>query len=180
MEKPNGKCLCGAIQWWTPDNGGRWVCGVCHPDPTPELHPQPQTEEAIKADEKKIKVEALRKRIAAGNEKLINAFNLIRKIQDSGEFNRQYEAWCASCKKLDELARESRSLGYSGCFFNGEPYEKEKESRCNSWPEGMTCIVCGDSNIFWDVVIEKAPAPDRKRALSSESIKFLQTLGSEI
>jgi hypothetical protein len=176
MKKPNGKCLCGARQWWTLDNGKCWVCGVCHPDPSPELHPQP-----VEEDIEKVKLDTLRKRIAVGNEKLITAFNIIRKIKDTNEFDRQYEVWSESCKKLDELARESRSLGYTGCFFSGEPYEKEKATRCNSWPEGMTCIVCGDSNIFWDVVIEEKKQPDIKHSvLSDESIKFLQMLGSEI
>jgi len=34
---PAGPCgVCGSRAWWWRENGGGWVCGVCHPGPPVE------------------------------------------------------------------------------------------------------------------------------------------------
>lgn len=176
LSKPAGKCLvCQQQDWWTPDGGVRWYCRHCRPDPHPAQHPQPSDFKCSNPE-----VEALRARVAAGNEKLIHAFLQFQKMPDGPEADDFYKAWSAAETKLQALAKELRK-SYVGCLYTGQEYEQEKQRRCNSWPEGMFCLVCGDSDLLWESVIARAPGPRRSKTPAPEEvIEFLKTLGGKI
>ncbi len=181
--KPNGKCyVCNNSHWWTPDGGGRWLCGNCHPDPSLELHRQPILTTSRPAID--TETEALAQRVAAGNQKLIYARTEINKISDAHELAINYNAWTRAVENLNALSKELQTRGFKGCYYTSRPYEEEKIhelAKCNSWPDGMCCLVCGDADIFWDMVIARSPSPRRPRTeTSDELIKFLETLGGKI
>jgi hypothetical protein len=141
------------------------------------------TGEVFQKAETRVKeaLEILRKRVMTGNDKLMNALEVINQITDEDESKKQWIAWGNSSDKLNLLCTILKSHGFIGCLYTGRTYEQEKKYKCNSWPNGKFCVVCGDGDIFWNEVIEHAPGPDRATSrMSEQSIKFLKDLSNEI
>jgi len=134
-----------------------------------------------KMTELKTYIDILKARIISGNNKLMDVWDELEKINDESEFKMQSFTWKNSCDKLIMLAKILMRSGFIGCLYTGRRYEEEKKYKCNSWPNGHFCIACSDGDIFWNEVIEKLPRPDRKVTnLSAENLKILEELTNEV
>ena len=174
-KKPDGKCYaCNFEKWWTPDGGGRWLCGVCHPDSAPELHPQPPEISAEK--QLSPEVEALRQRVANGNTKLINAWMEYKKITEEEESKRQFRLWGEAVDRLTGLCCELQRAGFMGCLYGVH--------KCFDWPDGMCCLACSETgDPMWDLLArdmgERRPVAKQETVITAETIQQVKTAKSE-
>ncbi len=193
IAKPNGKCFaCESEDWWF--NGRNWVCGKCHPNPNApvvidargvgsgqiaKIAAAPATSASGKVivNNNPEEIEALRKRVAAGNEKLVLALLALVEIEDMAVYDVQMKAWYSARDKLNTLYKMLRDLGYSDCLYveNGA-----RTRKCDSWPKGRNCIVCTSDEIYWNEVICAGHSKHISVKYGDDVIEFLKTLGGKI
>jgi len=144
MQKPTKPCwVCGSNDWWlTPD--GQYLCGRCHPNPSPGSAPAPQSNR----DEYSSEVLALRDRVISGNKKLNDAWEQIRGIaHDAEEWKELLEQWHQANEKLSLLCSELKARGYTDCLYieNGK-----KTKKCLPPGDAIGCRVCPSSRKYWE------------------------------
>ncbi|MDD4961005.1 MAG: hypothetical protein PHX07_02085 [Candidatus Marinimicrobia bacterium] len=187
--KPDKACYCcKSTEFWF--NGISWNCAKCHPSPNtiPDEHKLividasnvgPGQTAKIQVIDTGSRIEILRARVAAGNQKLINAFVQIKASLNDADYDAKMAEFRRAQHKLDALCDELRILGYNDCLYI---VEGVRDIRCNSWPDDQCCWVCPCDELFWENVI-----CGRGSNKISESVKhkhdlveFLATLGGLI
>ena len=167
MKKPTGPCLCGANDWrQLPDDS--WTCNRCHPLPKTVYSPE---------------VMALLERVRQGNDKLWNAWKVIRDIQDPEEREAQFKRWDTKVEFLNKLCLELTVKGYNDCLYieNGKKTwnclnnPDEPEWWCNTCPAGM-----GGGPKYWEQELMALPGFHVRRSeQGAEQAEFLKKLGGK-
>lgn len=131
MQKPTKPCyVCGGNDWWQlPD--GSWRCGRCHPQPAPENVPE---------------LAALIDRVRKGNDKLWEAWKVIRDVENPEEKDALFRKWDAKKEFLNDLCKELVFKGYRDCLYieNGK-----KTKRCLDEPGEWFCNTCPSQREYW-------------------------------
>lgn len=167
MNKPTKPCYnCGSNEWWRrPD--GSWNCGQCHPNPNPEEGKSDEPEMVAVATftgeshvepvsparagpnpvEKSpsLEVIALMERVKKGNDKLWNAWKVIRDIEDPEEKEELFRKWHEKKDLLEFFCKELVTRGFKDCLYieNGKKtrgclYNPDNpEWFCNTCPAAM-------------------------------------------
>lgn len=164
MNKPNKPCYaCGANDWWQQPDGS-WRCGRCYPNPNPEegksvepeavavvappgeAHLEP-VRAAPKLEEKSssLDVLTLMERVKKGNDKLWNAWKVIRDIENPEEKEELFRQWHEKKELLELLCKELVTRGFRDCLYieNGKKtrgclYNPDNpEWFCNTCPAAM-------------------------------------------
>lgn len=110
--------------------------------------------------ESKQELEALKSRVVAGNEKLFQAWLVIRDISDRDERERQFDRWNEAQEKLHHLCLELKyHFNYRDCLYLDENGKKTK--RCIDEGDGWWCQCCSSDREYWSEELMSLPSPKK-------------------
>jgi len=126
---------------------------------------------------------ALLERVRKGNDKLWNAWKVIRDIRDPEEREELFQKWDEKKALLNALCLELVTRGFKDCLYieNGKKTRgclnnpDNPEWFCNTCPAGM-----GGGPKYWEQELMALPTPFVRRSEhGTEQTKFLETLGGK-
>lgn len=112
-------------------------------------------DEYVKPEEQKVipkeysqEVLALRDRIIAGNKKLNEAWEVLKRMDhESQEWSNEFEKWHLANEKLSGLCSQLKWMGYTTCLYIDENGKKIKKCLEQG---GIGCRVCPSQFPYWE------------------------------
>ena len=168
MQKPTKPCYVCGSDVWRQTSDGRWLCGKCHPNPSPDSSSGEKgtgepastlaSSPANALPSPALEVLDLRDRVIKGNDKLFAAWLQIREL-DGEEREHQWDRWNEAQERLHYLCLELQTKGYHDCLYieNGKRV-KSCLSESGSW----WCQVCPSSVLYWEQELMKLPRPGKE------------------
>ncbi len=102
-------------------------------------------------------IEKLKERIRLGNKKLNEAWEIIRKLENSDHWKAELQKWHLANVRLSAYCSQLKMLGFSDCL-----YINAQGVKYRACLEPLGCRVCPSSISYWGSELMNLPGASRK------------------
>ena len=103
-------------------------------------------------------IEELKERVRLGNQKLKDAWDVLRKLELSDHWKAELERWHLANVKLSEYCSQLKRLGFRDCLYKDENGVKYKGCL-----EPLGCCVCPSDISYWEKELMSLPGASKEK-----------------